>query len=293
MKRFATILVLCCAATFGARAQGTLHMPADAKSMGMGGIRTTTLSASHAIYTNAASAAFSRQRLQLSGSYFSPDDRDCYIASGQYNIDNRNFLLAGWRQYRIDARNNDMSADLGYTRRIDDRWAVGVTARYLRVKTPHAAADALAADLSVLHVLPLEGIGHYTTLRIGGRLADIGGWVSGSHAALPLNLAAGAAFDTFVTDAHEVTLGVDAGYCFTPGDVRGFQASVGAEYNLMQLLQLRAGYHFGAREAYYPNYASLGAGVRFMHLRLDFAYLFAARDTFLRNTWSVSFGFDF
>ncbi len=175
MKRFATILVLCCAATFGARAQGTLHMPADAKSMGMGGIRTTTPSASHAIYTNAASAAFSRQRLQLSGSYFSPDDRDCYIASGQYNIDNRNFLLAGWRQYRIDARNNDMSADLGYTRRIDDRWAVGVTARYLRVKAPHAAADALAADLSVLHILPLEGIGHYTTLRIGGRLADIGG----------------------------------------------------------------------------------------------------------------------
>ena len=183
------MLALCCAATFGARAQGTLHMPADAKSMGMGGIRTTTLSASHAIYTNAASAAFSRQRLQLSGSYFSPGDRDCYIASGQYNIDNRNFLLAGWRQYRIDARNNDMSADLGYTRRIDDRWAVGVTARYLRVKAPHAAADALAADLSVLHILPLEGIGHYTTLRIGGRLADIGGWVSGSHAALPLNLA--------------------------------------------------------------------------------------------------------
>ena len=123
-----------------------------------------TLSASPAIYTNAASAAFSRQRLQLSGSCFSPDDRDCYIASGQYNIDNRNFLLsAGWRQYRIDAHNNNMSADLGYTRRIDDRWAVGVTARYLRVKAPHAAPDALAADLSVLHILPLEGIGHYTT----------------------------------------------------------------------------------------------------------------------------------
>ncbi len=120
--------------------------------------------------------------------------------------------------------------------------------------------------------------------------------MSGSHAALPLNLTAGAAFDTFVTDAHEVTLGVDAGYCFTPGDVRGFQASVGAEYNLMQLLRLRAvATHFGAREAYYPNYASLGAGVRFMHPCASTSprYLFAARDTFLRNTWSVSFGFDF
>ena len=74
--------------------------------------------------------------------------------------------------------------------------------------------------------------------------------------------------------------------------MRGFQASVGAEYNLMQLLRLRAGYHFGAREAY-PNYASLARACVSCTCASTSLYLFAARDTFLRNTWSVSFGFDF
>ncbi len=44
--------------------------------------------------------------------------------------------------------------------------------------------------------------------------------------------------------------------------------SVGAEYNLMQLVQLRTGYHYGERRDYYPSYWTVGAGVRILHLRL-------------------------
>lgn len=69
--------------------------------------------------------------------------------------------------------------------------------------------------------------------------------------------------------------------------------SVGAEYNLMQLVQLRTGYHYGEQRDYYPSYWTVGAGVRILHLRLDFAYLFAKKDTLLRNTYSISFGLDF
>ena len=61
----------------------------------------------------------------------------------------------------------------------------------------------------------------------------------------------------------------------------------------MQLVQFRAGYHYGERRDYYPSYASVGAGLRILHLRLDFAYLFAQKNTLLRNTYSISFGFDF
>ena len=46
-------------------------------------------------------------------------------------------------------------------------------------------------------------------------------------------------------------------------------------------------------EPFYPNYATIGAGVRFLHIKLDFAYIFAARSTALHNTYSISFGFDF
>jgi len=33
--------------------------------------------------------------------------------------------------------------------------------------------------------------------------------------------------------------------------------------------------------------------VRFLHLRLDFAYLIARKETLLHNTYSISFGLDF
>ena len=32
---------------------------------------------------------------------------------------------------------------------------------------------------------------------------------------------------------------------------------------------------------------------RILHLRLDFAYLFAKKHSLLRNTYSISFGLDF
>ena len=110
---------------------------------------------------------------------------------------------------------------------------------------------------------------------------------------LPVDLTAGAALDTFLSDAHEITVGADLGYYFYPKDVRGYQMSLGVEYNLMQLVQFRGGYHYGEQRYYYPSYWSAGVGVRILHLRLDFAYLFAKKETLLHNTYSLSFGFDF
>ncbi|MFR8225338.1 MAG: hypothetical protein ACLU9X_13560 [Alistipes shahii] len=54
-----------------------------------------------------------------------------------------------------------------------------------------------------------------------------------------MDFTVGAALDTFLTDAHEITVGTDLGYYFSPSAVRGFQMSLGVEYNLMQLVQLR------------------------------------------------------
>ena len=40
---------------------------------------------------------------------------------------------------------------------------------------------------------------------------------------LPMDFTVGAALDTFLTDAHEITVGTDLGYYFSPSAVRGFQ----------------------------------------------------------------------
>ena len=292
MKRVATF-VLCCACIGMAHAQAPTLPTPDAKVLGMGGVAMTTISGSHPLYNNSATAAFSPLPSQVSSSYYGQGKFDYYAVSGYCRVGGENLVQLGWRQYLRERGNSDMAVDVGYTRRIGERWAVGLVARYMHLSRPDASADALAADLSAAYSLPIENLGDYSTLRAGAKLGNLGGYLDDSAYTLPMDLTAGVALDMFLSDAHQITVGTDLGYYFTPSHVRGFQLSVGAEYNLMQLFQLRAGYHYGERRDYYPSYATVGCGVRFLHLRLDFAYLFAARETLLHNPYSISFGLDF
>lgn len=50
---------------------------------------------------------------------------------------------------------------------------------------------------------------------------------------------------------------------------------IGVEYVLMQMIAVRGGYHVADSHGY--DYGTIGAGLRFMHLELDFSYLFAAK----------------
>lgn len=293
MKRLVTLIAaLAVFQTYAQRIEATLPSP-DAKAIGMGGLMMTTLSGSHAIYNNSAMAVFSRMPSQISSSYYGQEDIDYYAVSGFCRFDNVNLAQIGWRQYLREHGNNDMAVDLGYARRIGDRWAVGIVGRYMHLKRPDISADALAVDLSAAWQRPLENVGSYSTLRAGAKLGNLGGYLRDTEYTLPMDFTVGAALDTFLTDAHEITVGTDLGYYFSPSAVRGFQMSLGVEYNLMQLVQLRTGYHYGERRDYYPSYWTVGAGLRILHLRLDFAYLFAKKHSLLRNTYSISFGLDF
>ena len=243
MKRLVTLLAaLAALQTYAQRIEATLPSP-DAKSLGMGGVMMTTLSGSHAIYNNSATAIFSHTPSQVSSSYYGQRSFDYYAVSGFCRFDNINLVQAGWRQFLREHGNNDMAVDLGYARRIGDRWAVGIVGRYMHLKRPDISADALAVDLSAAWQRPLENVGSYSTLRAGAKLGNLGGYLRDTEYTLPMDFTVGAALDTFLTDAHEITVGTDLGYYFSPSAVRGFQMSLGAEYNLMQLVQLRTGYH--------------------------------------------------
>ena len=259
MKRLVTLLAsLAALQTYAQRIEATLPSP-DAKSLGMGGVMMTTLSGSHAIYNNSATAIFSHTPSQVSSSYYGQRSFDYYAVSGFCRFDNINLVQAGWRQFLREHGNNDMAVDLGYARRIGDRWAVGIVGRYMHLKRPDISADALAVDLSAAWQRPLENVGSYSTLRAGAKLGNLGGYLRDTEYTLPMDFTVGAALDTFLTDAHEITVGTDLGYYFSPSAVRGFQMSLGAEYNLMQLVQLRTGYHYGERRDYYPSYWTVGA----------------------------------
>lgn len=292
MKKIILLSLLSLCAATAAAQEATLPTP-DAKVLGMGGVAMTTLSGSHAIYNNSSLTVFSDMPSQISSSYYGQGEFDYYAVSGHCRFDNINVAQIGWRQYLREKGNNDMALDLGYAHKFNDSWGIGITARYIHLKRPTQSADALAVDLNTSWVKPLDNIGLGSTLRVGAKLGNLGGYLNNSDYTLPMDITAGVALDSFFTDVHEVTLGVDMGYYFPPRQVRGFQMSVGAEYNIMQLIQLRTGYHYGERRDYYPSYGSVGAGIRILHLRLDFAYLFAKKNTLLHNTYSLSFGLDF
>lgn len=175
MKRLVTLLAaLAALQTYAQRIEATLPSP-DAKSLGMGGVMMTTLSGSHAIYNNSATAIFSHTPSQVSSSYYGQRSFDYYAVSGFCRFDNINLVQAGWRQFLREHGNNDMAVDLGYARRIGDRWAVGIVGRYMHLKRPDISADALAVDLSAAWQRPLENVGSYSTLRAGAKLGNLAG----------------------------------------------------------------------------------------------------------------------
>ena len=292
MKRLIIILMCCFGASTLQAQEATLTTP-DAKALGMGGLVMTAESASHAIYNNSAIAAFTRTPFLVSSSYFRQGDNDSYAVTGLCRFGNGNVLQGGWRQYLRDNDSNDTAVDLGYSRRINERLGIGIVARYMHQKRPEITTNALAVDLSAAYKIPLEHLGVYSEVRTGAKLSNLGAYLSDTDYTLPMNASVGAALDSYITDEHEITIGVDMGYYFYPKPVRGFECSVGAEYNLMQLIQVRGGYHYGEKGSYFPSYSTVGVGLRILHIRLDFAYLFAEKGTAFRNTYSLSFGLDF
>ena len=292
MKRM--LLTLFALATFTlVEAQESALPTIDAQTLGMGGVSMTSTSDAHALFNNAAMASFSLFPAKLSTSYYGQADFDYYGISGYWRFNPNNTLQLGWRQYLREKGNNDSALDVGYGRRLGERTSLAVTGRYLMLKRYEEKSEALAVDLAAAYVQPLTDWKHYSTLRLGAKLSNLGGFLGHSELDLPMEVKAGAALETFFSDQHQLTVGADLGYYFTPSDVRGFQAALGAEYNLMQLIQLRAGYHVGERKDYYPSFFSLGAGIRILHIRVDFAYLIAEKESLLRNTYSISFGLDF
>lgn len=306
LKRLAITPMLLAAVVFGATAQEAVLGTPDAKVLGMGGVSMSATGGSHAIYNNSAMAIFSAMPAGISSSYYGQQKYDYYAVSGFSRVGMNNIIQGGWRHYLREKGDSDMALDVGYSRRIGDRWAVGVVARYMHIKRPNESitvpppaqplnhsADALAVDLSAAWSYPIESWDTYSTLRAGAKLSNLGGFLNNSNFDMPMQFTAGAALDMFLSDVHELTLGVDAGYYFTPARVRSVHLSAGVEYNLSQLIQFRGGYHLSSRSNLLPSYGSVGMGVRFLHLRLDFAYLLAKKETPMRNTYSVSFGLDF
>ena len=269
---------------------GCLMNP-DARSMSLGGLTTTTLSSSNTLFNNASLVSFLPGTFHLGGSYYASDGNHNYSVAGYFRFGG-NAIQAGWREYTCGEK-REQALELAYSRRIARIFSVGVTGRYMNFRSATGSTSkALAANLSASCQIPMSALSQGSSLLIGARLNNLGGFISG-EGTLPLNLAAGSALDYYINENHRMLFGVDVAYYFKPDYYEGLQVAVGAEYEFMQLLQLRAGYHYAPKESAFPSYGSIGAGIHLFHIRVDAAYLIAKKGSPLHNTYTLNFGFDF
>lgn len=111
---------------------------------------------------------------------------------------------------------------------------------------------------------------------------------SGARFSLPASATLGLGYGIGTGKKHAAEVLVDADYYFSGA----LSASAGASYTYNDLVSVRAGYRYGG-DSVIPSYASVGAGVEFLGIRIDAAYLIATGNSLLKNTFTVGAGFSF
>lgn len=291
MKRLVLLLALVGGSLLTVRAQsGLLILNPEARSMSMGGVSATTISSSNTIFNNPSLVSFADAPFQIATSYTGSESNDIYSLSTYYQFLTGGAIQAGWRSLSYDG-GKDMSFELGYSRRIARIFSIGITGRYIHsTDAQNETYDGLAADLSASCRIPLGK----SSLLVGAKLNNLGAYFSDKEdPLLPIQFTAGLGFQLVISDSHSLLFAGDTSYCFNPDAFKGSQVGVGVEYEFMQLLQLRGGYHYGQEGSIYPSYFSVGAGLHFLFFRVDASYLIASKNSMMHNLYTVNVGLNF
>lgn len=290
MKRLSLLLVFLgsiALSTYG-QEQTMINMTTEPRSMAMGGVTTTIISSSNTLFNNPSLVSFADAPFQIAASYSATKSADYYSLSTYYQFLSGGAIQAGWRNSSTtDVK--QMSFNLAYSRPIARIFSIGLSGRYSRyVVGSEETRNALALDLSSSCRIPFG----QSSLLVGAKLNNLGALLFQSESALlPIQLTAGLGFNLVFNDSHSMLFAGDVGYCFN--ELKGTQVALGVEYEFMQLLQLRGGYHFGEQGTIYPSYASVGAGISFLFFRVEFSYLIASKSTPLHNLYCLNVGLKF
>jgi hypothetical protein len=171
---------------------------------------------------------------------------------------------------------HDFLLGLSFSKRLYERFAVGLSAKYLYEKIYLESASGLAMDLGVRYWDALPG------LSLGASLQNIGSMnrLEEEKIALPRIARVGAAYVLPFSIANS-TLLLASEFVQIFDDESHF--NIGGEFRPVSLLSLRAGYQTGHRS----KGTTAGFGLNFRRLTIDYAYVPFSAD--LGNTQRFSF----
>lgn len=283
--------------TAGAQALPFVAADYNAESLGKASANVVeTGSTAYAAFTNPASIVFSESTLDAAASYtlWAPTNSNVITAGGSFKLGMLG-VAAGFSYgmnpaYDITDANGmttgtfspaDMQVGAGVSYRLLKVLSLGANVSYATSKLAEGYSyGAVSAD--VFAMASLAG------LKVAAGISNIGTSVksaSGEKFSLPTSVTLGAGYGLSLGN-HGVELSLDADY-FLDG---GLAAAVGAEYAMKDMVFVRAGYRY-SNNAPMPSFASVGAGVKFIGIKLDVAYVLGS-DT-IGNTLAVGLGYSF
>ncbi len=178
-------------------------------------------------------------------------------------------------------KSSQLYAALGASYAITDNIAAFLKAKFVSDKlTDDAKAGAVCADLGFNY--------HTDGLDVAIMAANLGSKLNYGTASysLPMLVKAGAVKDFQAGEKFAVKLAADAGYILS---AKSLSAGVGAEFSLMDMIALRAGYHIGTEME--PSFATVGLGVNVSVLRVSAAYIIGPKEA--GNSLAATLGFAF
>ena len=274
------------------------HDPVSA-AMGGAGVASSTNMA-YASYRNAAAVPYYERTLDVAAGYqlWQASNTNNLSLAGAWNVNDKFGLTAGFTYGMCAAYDiydaggtvtgtfapSEMQANLGFGWRFMPWLSLGANVRYLsNTLSEGHSYGAVSSDIFLMSRI------RSLTLALG--VSSLGSRVesaSGAMYSLPASLTFGAGYLAEFAETHRVEVLLDADWYFAGA----LSAAVGAEYNWNRMVSVRAGYRYGG-ESVIPSYASVGAGVEFIGISLDLAYLIAIGDSPMKNTLTFGLGYSF
>lgn len=296
MKRILTFFAAV-AVSFSLSAQGVafLNINPDPAAAALAGTGVARPADAYALENNLASAALGGPAMDVAAGYgrWQPKGAGANVISGAgyYRMADKlavglQFKRIGYPEYTVvsaDGRARgafapaEIAVGAGIAYRLAEGFSAGLAFRFVRSSlADDAKASAFGADLALKY--------EKDSFQAGLAVCNVGSPVKYGETKYPLPgiVRTGAAYSV-----AGLTASFEADYLFAGA----LMAGLGLEYGIADIVFLRGGFHYGDAAKAIPTYASLGLGVKYAGVHLDFAFLTASKT--LGNSLLLGLGYSF
>ncbi len=343
-----------------------LRISPDARAGGLGEEGIATSPDANSAFYNLSKTTFSEYKTGI-GVTYTPwlkdlGLNDVYLlsATGYHKLDENQALSASIRYFSLgsiqfsdnngnqwgEGRPREFAFDFGYSRKLSDKLAIGLTLRYINSNltlgasagngsniSAYKAGTAVAADLSLTYKDVATNQAGWT---FGFVLSNLGTKIGYTNDAtqkeyIPANMGLGANYTAVFDEQNKISFGVDLNKLLVPAppvpvngvdtvsaealnkyytqsvvsswfnsfsgpnQLQTITASIGAEYTYNDQFAFRLGYFYENKDQGGRQYFTMGVGLKYNMLGLNFSYLIPSGSGITRNPLSntIRFGLIF